>query len=110
MTLIAKYEDKHLFQKGTSFRLHKIVLDTGIYTYLVSCSHDESKYPLKLKNPNPNSVSIKQGILGYILPDCTQETTHTMSVTDNVAFIDLVKAFESELNKDMHFCSTEPYI
>ena len=33
-----------------------------------------------------------------------------MSVIDNVAFIDTVKAFDSELNSDMHVCSTEPYI
>ena len=33
-----------------------------------------------------------------------------MSKIDNVAFIDFVKAFDSELNNDMHVCSTEPYI
>ena len=33
-----------------------------------------------------------------------------MSVIDNVAFIDFVKVFDSELNNDMHVCSTEPYI
>ena len=53
---------------------------------------------------------IIKGILGYTLLDCTQETTQTMSVIDNVAFIDFVEAFDSELNKDMHVCSTEPYI
>ena len=63
-----------------------------------------------LNNPNPNSITIKKGILGYILLDCTQETTQTMSVIDNVAFIDFFKAFDSELNNDMHVCSTEPYI
>ena len=110
LTLIAKDEDKHLFRKGTSFRLHKIVLDTGIYTYHVYCTHDESKYPLMLNNPNPKSITIKNGILGYTLLDCTQETTQTMSVIGNVAFIDFVKAFDSELNNDMHVCSTEPYI
>ena len=110
LTLIAKDEDKHLFRKGTSFRLHRNVLDTGIYTYHVYCSHDESKYPLVLNNPNPNSITIRKGILGYTLLDCTQETTQTMSVIDNVAFIDFVKAFDSELNNDMHVCSTEPYI
>ena len=110
LTLIAKDEDKHLFRKGTSFRLHKNVLDTGIYTYHVYCSHDESKYPLMLNNPNPNSITIRKGILGYTLLDYTQETTQTMSVIDNVAFIDFVKAFDSELNNDMHVCSTEPYI
>ena len=110
LTLIAKDEDKHLFRKGTSFRLHKNVLDTGIYTYHVYCSHDESKYPLMLNNPNPNSITIKKGILGSTLLDFTQETTQTMSVIDNGAFIDFVKAFDSELNNDMHVCSTEPYI
>ena len=110
LTLIAKDEDKHLFRKGTSFRLHKNVLDTGIYTYHVYCSHDESKYPLMMNNPNPNSITIRKGILGYTLLDCTQETTQTMSVIDNVAFIEFVKAFDSELNNDMHVCSTEPYI
>ena len=110
LTLIAKDEDKHLFRKGTSFRLHRNVLDTGICTYHVSCSHDESKYPLMLNNPNPNSITIKKGILGYNLLDCTQETTQTMIVIDIVAFIDFVKAFVSELNNDMHVCSTEPYI
>ena len=63
-----------------------------------------------LNNPNPNSYTIKMGILGYILLDCTQKTTQTMSVIDNVAFIDFVKAFDSELNNEMHVCSTEPYI
>ena len=33
-----------------------------------------------------------------------------MSVTDNVAFIDFLKAFDSELNNDIHVCSTEPNI
>ena len=110
LTLIAKDEDKHLFRKRTSFRLHKNVFDTGIYTYHVYCSLDESKYPLMLNHPNPNNITNKKGILGYTLLDCTQETTHTMSVIDNVAFIDLVKAFDSELNNDMHVFSTEPYI
>ena len=63
-----------------------------------------------LNNPNPNGIIIKTGILGYTLRDCTQEATQTMSVIDNVAFIDFVKAFNSELNNDMHVCSTEPYI
>ena len=62
-----------------------------------------------LNNPNPNSINIKKGILGYTLRDCTQEATPTMSVIDNVAFIDFVRAFDSELN-DMHVCPTEPYI
>ena len=63
-----------------------------------------------LNNPNPNSIIIKKGILGYTLLDCTQETTQTMSVIDNDAFINFVKAFDSELNNDMHVCSNEPYI
>ena len=108
--LIAKNEDKHLFRRVTSFRLHKNVLDTENYTYHVYCSQDESEYPLMLNNPNPNSITFKKRILGYTFLDCTQETTQTMSVIDNVAFIDFVKAFDSELNKDMHVCSTEPYI
>ena len=33
-----------------------------------------------------------------------------MSVIDNVAFIDSVRAFDSELSNDLHVCSTEPYI
>ena len=33
-----------------------------------------------------------------------------MKVIDNVAFNDFVEAFDSELNKDMHVCSNEPYI
>ena len=33
-----------------------------------------------------------------------------MSVIDNVAVIKFVKAFDSELNNDLHVCSTEPYI
>ena len=110
LTIIAKDEDKHLFRKGTSFRLHRNVLDTGIYTYHVYCSLDESKYPLMLNNPIPNSITIRKGILGYTFLDFFQETTQTMSVIDNVAFIDFVKAFDSELNNDMHICSTEPYI
>ena len=110
LTLIAKDEDKHLFRKGTSFRLHKNVLDTGIYNYHVYCSHDELKYPLMLNNPNPNSITIRKGILGYTFLDFIEETTQTMSVIDNVAFIDFVKAFDSELNNNMHVCSTEPYI
>ena len=110
MTLIAKDEDKHLFRKRTRFRVHKNVLGTGNYTYHVYCSHDESKYPLMLNNPNPKRITIKKGILGYTLLDCTQETTQTISVIDNVAFIDFVKAFDSELNNDMHVCSTEPHI
>ena len=110
MTLIAKDEDKHLFRKGTVFRLHRNVFDNGIYTYRVYCSNDESKYPLMLNNPNPSSITIRKGIFGYTLLDCTQETTQRMSVIDNVAFIDFLKAFDSELNNDMHVCSTEPYI
>ena len=37
LTLIAKDEDKQLFRKGTSFRLHRNVLNTGICTYHVYC-------------------------------------------------------------------------
>ena len=96
--------------KKTSFRLHENVLDIGIYTYYVHCSHDESKYPLMLNNQIPNSITNKNGILGYTLLDGTQERTQTMSVIDNVAFIDLVKLFDSELSNDMHVSSTEPYI
>ena len=33
-----------------------------------------------------------------------------MSLIDNVAFINFVKTFDSELNNDMHVCSTESYI
>ena len=66
LTLIAKDEDKHLFRKGTSFRLHRNVLDTGFYTYHVYCSHDESKYPLMLYNPNPNSNTIKREFLDIL--------------------------------------------
>ena len=110
LTLIAKDGDKHLFREGRNFRLHKNVLDTGIYTYHVYCSHDEAKYPLMLNNPNPNSITIKKGILGYTLLDCTQETTQRMRGIDKVAFIGFVKAFDSELNNDMHVCSTESYI
>ena len=110
LTLIAEDEDKHSFRNGTSFRLQRNVLDTGNYTHHVCCSHNESKYPLMLNNPNPRSITLKKGILGYTLLHCTQETTQTMSVIDNVAFIDFVKAFDSELNKDMHVRSTEPYI
>ena len=91
LTLTAKDEEKHLFRRGTSFPLHKTVLETGICTYHVYCSHDESKYPLMLNNPNPNSITIKKGILGYTLLVCSQETTQTMSVIDNVAIIDFVK-------------------
>ena len=109
LTLIPTDEDNDLFRKGTSFRLHKNVLDTGIYTYHVYCSHHESKYPLMLNNPNPNSIPIKKGIVGYALLECTQEATQTMSVIDNVAFIDFVKAFDSGLSNNMQVCSTEPY-
>ena len=99
-----------MFRKGTSFRLHKKVLDTGIYTYHVYCSHDESKYPLMLNNANPKSITIKKGILGYTLLDCSQETTQTMSVIHNVALIVFVTAFDTELNSDMYVSSAEPYI
>ena len=108
LTLIAKDEDKHLFRKGTNSRSHKTVLDIGSYTYHVYCSHDESKYPLMLDNSNTTSNTNKKGILCYTLLDCTQKTTQTMSVIDNVVFIDFVKALDSESNMDMHVCSTEP--
>ena len=109
LTLLAKVEDKQLFKKGTSFRLHKDVFDTGIFTYQIFCSQDESKYPLVLNNLNRSSLIFKKGILGYTLLDWSQEMTQT-SVIYNVAFNELVKAFGSELNKDLHDCSTEPYI
>ena len=69
-----------------------------------------------LNNPNPNSITliinnnIKEGNPGYTLLHCNQEMTKTMSILDNVALIGFVKAFDSELNKDKHACSTEPYI
>ena len=63
-----------------------------------------------LNNPNPKSITIRKGILGYTILDCTHETIQTMSVVDNAAFINFVKAFDSELNNDMHVCSTEPYL
>ena len=110
LTLIAKNEDEHLLRKGSIFRLHENVLHIGIHTYHVYCSHNESKYPLMLNNPNPISITFKKGILGYTLLDYTQEMTQTMSVIDNVAFIDFVKPFISALNNEMHVFSNEPYI
>ena len=80
------------------------------YNYHIYCSYNEPKYPIMLNNPNPSSITFGKGILGYTLLDCTQETTQRMIVIDNVAFIKYVKAFDSELNNDMHVCSTEPYI
>ena len=50
--------------------------------------------PLMLNNPNPFNITIKKGIPGYTLLDCTQEMTRMMNVIDNVAFIDTVKAFD----------------
>ena len=108
--LFAKDEDKQLFKQGTSFRLHQDILDTGIYTYHVYCSQNESKYPLMLNNPKPNSITIRKRILGYTLHDSVQETSQMMSVVDNVAFIECLIASDSQWNKDLHVCSTEPYI
>ena len=39
LSLIAKDKDMQFFRKGTSFRVLKNNLDTGIYTYQVYCSH-----------------------------------------------------------------------
>ena len=110
LTLKAKDEDKHLFRKGTGFRLPKNVIDNGIFTFHIYCSLDESNYSLMSINLNPSSLIIRKGILGYTRLDCTQETTKTMSVIDNVGFIEFVEALDSELNKDLHVCSTEPYL
>ena len=110
MSSIARDEHRHLFKQGTSFRLHKDILDTGIYTYHVYCSQDESKYPLMLNNPNPNSITIRKGIFGYTLLDNVRKTLQMMSVVDNVAFIEYLKASDSQWNKDLHVCSSEPYI
>ena len=62
-----------------------------------------------LKKPKPKSITIFKKHLEYTVLDCTQETTQAMSVIDNVAFIDFVRAFDSELNNDMHVCSNEPH-
>ena len=35
--------------------------------------------------------------------------TQTMSVIDNLAFLEFVKAFDSELNNDLQVCSTDSY-
>ena len=75
LTLIAKDEGKRFFRKGTSFRLHRNVLDTGTNTYRAYSSYDESKYSLMLSNPNPNSITIRNGFLCYTFLDCTQKTT-----------------------------------
>ena len=99
-----------MFRKRIKFRLHKEILDTGIYTYRVFYSHDESKYPLTLNKPNLNSVTNKKGFFTYTLLDCNQGTTQMMSVINNVASIDIVKATDSEMNNDLHVCSTEPKI
>ena len=107
LTRIAKDQDKHLSRKETSLRLHENFFDSGIYNYHVYCSHDESNYPLMLNNPNPNSIVIKMGILGYTLLDCTQETTEMMTVIDNVVFIEFVKASDPEMNNNLQLCSTE---
>ena len=68
-----------------------------------------------LNNPNPNSHNNEKGIVGYISLDCSQETTQTMSVIYNSAFIDFVKWFDSESSIliwffDLHVYSTEPCI
>ena len=73
LTLLAKDENIHSFRKGTSFRLQKNVLGTGIYTYHVYCSHDESKYRPMLNNPNLNNKANKKAVLGSTLLDCTQK-------------------------------------
>ena len=99
-----------MFRKGTSFRLHKKVLDTSIYTYFVYCPHEKSKCPLMLNKPNPNSITIEKGISAYTLLDYTQETTQVMSVNDNVVFIEIVKTSDLEMNNDLHLCSTQSYI
>ena len=99
-----------MFRKRTSFRLHENVLDNGDYTYPVYYSHDDSKYLVMLNNPNPNSTTIRSVNLRYTFLDCTQETTQMIRLSDKVAFIDFVKAFDSELNNDLHVCSIEPYI
>ena len=33
-----------------------------------------------------------------------------MSIIDNIAFTEVLKAFDSELNNDLQVCSFEPYI
>ena len=109
LTLIARDENKHLFKQGTRFRLHKDILDTGNHTDHVYCSQDESEYPLMLNNPNTNSITIRKRILRYTLLDSVRETSQ-MSVVDNVAFSEFLKAFDSQWNEDLHVCSTEPYI
>ena len=63
LTLMAKEEEKHLFRKGTSFRLHKNIPDTGFFTYHVYCPHDESKYPLMLNNSTSIELLLKREIL-----------------------------------------------
>ena len=68
------------------------------------------KVTLKAEQSKSQKYYFEKGILGHTLLDCAQETTQTVSVIDKVAFIDFVKAFDSESNNDMHVCSTEPYI
>ena len=63
-----------------------------------------------LNNPNPTSIITRKGILGYTFLDCTQQTTQMMSVIDNVAFIEFVRASDPKMNNDLHRCSIELYI
>ena len=62
-----------------------------------------------LNNPNCNVLAFRKGILGYTFIDCSQKTTQTMSLIDNVFFIEVFKAVVLELKKDLYVCSTEPY-
>ena len=90
-------------------RLHKNGFDAGKCTYHVFCSHDESKCPFMLNNPNPKILTIRKGILGYTFLDCSQETIQTMSLIDNVFFVEVFEAVVSELKNDLYVCSTKPY-
>ena len=85
------------------------ILDPGFNTYHAYCSQDQSKYPLIMNNPNPYSITIRKGIFGYTLIDSVRETS-MMSVVDNGAFNEYLKPADSQWNKDLHVCSTEPYI
>ena len=108
LTRIAKDENQHLFREGTVSAYTKM-FSTLEFILVMSIVHMlKQSTPLMLNNPNPNSNIIKKGLLGCTLLDCTQKMTQTLSVIDNVAFVDFVKLFDPELINDLHVCATKP--
>ena len=96
-----------LFNRGTTFLLHKTVRDTGIYTYNVYCRKQETEIPVLLNNPRNHKITVKKGTLGFTSQDIRpagscNELGYT--IANNIAFVEELHKNFPEFEQHIEVC------